>query len=147
MAVVSVCLFNVLLAVALQGFLEILCTKVLHVRSLIKVTKASVPFPWTIAKDLFQGFVVRGVVHYAVHRYLLHKYDSVLKTWHLEWQHGVFPFSLVAAYDHPAPYLLSTFVPTFLPAYLFRWHVLTWFIFVMRKWIEGNEPPKVWNKC
>ncbi len=78
-----------------------------------------------------KGFAVRGILIYLLHRYLLHTYDTVFKTWHLKWQHSVrLPFSLIAAFDHPANYLLTQWAPTFLPAYLFRFHVLTWYLFV-----------------
>lgn len=78
-----------------------------------------------------KGFAIRGVLIYLVHRFVLHTYDSPLKQWHHQWQHSVrLPFSLIAAYDHPANYLLSSWLPTFLPAYLFRFHVLTWHLFV-----------------
>jgi hypothetical protein len=89
------------------------------------------PLPWNVVINLLQGFAIRGASHYYIHRYVLHTYDSVLKTWHLRWQHSVdFPFSILAAYDHPAIYLLSTWIPTVLPAYVFRWHALTWFAFL-----------------
>nr|OQO21997.1 hypothetical protein B0A51_12349 [Rachicladosporium sp. CCFEE 5018] len=128
--IAGVATLNVLLAIALQAALEVLTTDFLHARSILKVT-SMVPLPWNIAKDLLKAIAVRGVVHYLVHRYLLHTYDSPLKTWHLQWQHSVrLPFSVVAAYDHPVCYLLAVWVPAFLPAYLFRFHVLTWHIFV-----------------
>jgi hypothetical protein len=121
---------NVLLSVALQAILEMLFTDVLHLRSILKVTSL-VPLPWSIAKDVVKGLALRGVVHYYIHRYLLHTYDTPLKTWHLQWQHRVqLPFSLAAAYDHPVCHLLVNWLPDFLPAYLFRFHVLTWHIFV-----------------
>lgn len=82
--------------------------------------------PWTIFLDLLKGFVLRGILHYAIHRGL-HEWQSVLKDWHLQWQHGIsITLGIGAAYDHPVTYLLATFLPTFLPAVLFRWHVLTW---------------------
>ncbi|OQO12250.1 hypothetical protein B0A48_02891 [Cryoendolithus antarcticus] len=128
--IAGIATLNVLLAIALQAALEVLTTDFLHARSILKVT-SMVPLPWNIAKDVLKGLAVRGVVHYLVHRYLLHNYDSPLKTWHLQWQHSVrLPFSIVAAYDHPVCYLLAVWVPAFLPAYLFRFHVLTWHIFV-----------------
>lgn len=123
-------IFNVLLAIALQAVMELLFTGVLRTRSILKVTSA-VPFPWNILKDVAKGLAIRGVLIYLVHRYLLHVYDSPLKTWHLQWQHSVrLPFSLLAAYDHPVNYLLMHWLPTFVPAYLFRFHVLTWHLFI-----------------
>ncbi|KAK6443361.1 hypothetical protein LTR95_000187 [Oleoguttula sp. CCFEE 5521] len=105
--IAGIATLNVLVAVALQAALEVLTTDFLHGRSILKVT-SMVPLPWNIAKDLLKGVALRGVTHYLVHRYLLHTYKSPLKTWHLKWQHSV----------------------PFLPAYLFRFHVLTWHIFV-----------------
>jgi hypothetical protein len=128
--IASVGVANVLLSVALQAVLEMLFTDVLNLRSILKVTSL-VPLPWSIAKDVVKGLALRGVLHYYIHRYLLHTYDSPLKTWHLKWQHSIqLPFSLAAAYDHPVCHLLVNWLPDFLPAYLFRFHVLTWHIFV-----------------
>ncbi|EME87617.1 uncharacterized protein MYCFIDRAFT_209560 [Pseudocercospora fijiensis CIRAD86] len=88
---------NVFVSVLLQAFLEILFSRLLHLRSLIKVSSI-IPLPWSILKDILGGLIVRGVAHYAVHRYYLHTYDTVLKTWHSRWQHSIdFPFSVVAA--------------------------------------------------
>jgi len=126
--VVSVGISNVLLSVALQAGLELLATQVFHLRSILKVTTI-VPLPWTIAKDVAKGLVSRGILRYYVHRYLLHTYNTPLKTWHRSWQHSIrLPFSIIAAYDHPLNYLLSQWLPAFLPAYLFRYHVLSWHI-------------------
>lgn len=134
--VFGVSLSNVLLAVVLQALLEQFCTGALRMRSLLKVTSI-VPLPLNILTDLLKGFVIRGIVHYAVHRWLFHTYDTILKTWHLSWQHSLkFPFSLVASYDHPVCFLLSTWLPTYLPAVLSRWHVLTWHIFLVLTSLE-----------
>jgi len=128
--IASIGVANVLLSVALQAVLEMLFTDVFHLRSILKVT-SFVPLPWSLAKDVVRGLALRGVLHYYIHRYLLHTYETPLKTWHLKWQHSVqLPFSLAAAYDHPVCHLLVNWLPDFLPAYLFRFHVLTWHIFV-----------------
>ena len=128
--VIGISLANVLLAIALQGLLELLFTEVFHVRSILRVTTI-VPLPWNILKDIAIGFALRGILMYAAHRYLLHTYDTPLKDWHLQWQHSIsLPFSLAAAYDHPVNHLVAQWLPTFLPAYLFRFHVLTWHLFL-----------------
>lgn len=128
--IASVGVANVLLSVALQAILEMLFTDFFNLRSILKVT-SFVPLPWSIAKDVVKGLALRGVLHYYIHRYLMHTYDSPLKTWHLKWQHSIrLPFSLAATYDHPVCHLLVNWLPDFLPAYLFRFHVLTWHIFV-----------------
>ncbi|TKA68939.1 hypothetical protein B0A49_05346 [Cryomyces minteri] len=128
--VVAVATFNVLLGVALQTGTELLFTEVFHVRSGIKVT-ASLPSPWGIAKDLLSAFAIRGVLHYAIHRYILHSESSFyLSRWHNTWQHSVrAPYAFVATYDHPICYVLSLWVPTYAPALLFRFHVLKYHLF------------------
>jgi hypothetical protein len=124
--VTLVAISNVLLSIALQAVLEYLSTQVLHTRSLLRVT-VTVPLPWTLLKDVVKGLAVRAVLRYTIHRYLLHTYQTPLKSWHLTWQHSVaLPFSLVAAYDHPFNYLASQWIPAFFPACFFRFHVLAW---------------------
>lgn len=121
---------NVFLGVLLQVALEVLATRIFHLKSILRVT-VSVDLPWNIIKDVARGYALRGILHYVVHRHALHAHEGPLKSWHLEWQHRVkVPFSLVAAYDHPANYLLAQWLPTFLPAYLFRFHVFTWCLFL-----------------
>ena len=127
--IVGFALFNVALSTLLEVILELFCTGVLRTRSIFRVTSI-VPLPWNILKNVAGGFVFRGILIYVAHRYL-HTYDSPLRTWHLQWQHSVsLPFSLAAAYDHPVNYLLVQWLPTFLPAYIGRYHVLTWHLFV-----------------
>ena len=55
---------NVLLGVALQSGIELLCTQVLHVRSALKITTA-IPLPWSIAFDLVKGLLLREVSRYS----------------------------------------------------------------------------------
>ena len=40
------------------------------------------------------------------------------------------PYSLIASYDHPLPYLIHAFIPTFLPALAFRFHILTYLLYL-----------------
>lgn len=50
---------------------------------------------------------------------------------HANWQHTIpAPFSLVAHYDHPIAYLIHVFLPTYLPAVLFRFHLLTYLLYL-----------------
>lgn len=51
---------NVLLGVAVQSSVELLFTKVLHIRSALKVT-TTLPMPWGIAIDLIRGLFLREV--------------------------------------------------------------------------------------
>ena len=127
--VIGVAALNISLSILLELVLELLTTGVFRMRSVFKVT-SFVPLPWNILKHVVGGLIFRGLLIYGAHRFL-HNYDSPLRTWHLQWQHSVsLPFSLVAAYDHPVNYLLMQWLPTFLPAYLVRFHVLTWHLFL-----------------
>lgn len=68
---------------------------------------------------------------YVFHRYGLHSEQSPLTKTHANWQHTVpAPFSLVAHYDHPIAYLIHVFLPTYLPAVLFRFHLLTYLLYL-----------------
>ena len=64
--VVSWAVFNVVLAIALQAALEWLATDVLHIRSLLAIKAGAwslnhLPNPWTMAKHLLLGLVLRNV--------------------------------------------------------------------------------------
>jgi len=129
-SVVGVSTFNVCLSITLQMGIELLLTKGLQMRSSLKVTTL-VPTPWAMAKDLLKAFILRGVMHYAIHRYVLHApaRRSVLAKWHKNWAHSLnCTFSIVAAYDHPVCFLLAHWLPVYLPAVVLRLHVLTWLI-------------------
>lgn len=125
--------FNVLFSILLQAAIELLLTHVLHFRSAFRVS-TSVPLPWTIAKDLLRAILLRGLLHYPIHRYILHgsrRGNSPLSRWHASWAHSLrFPFALAAAYDHPVTYQLVHWLPVYLPAALARVHVLTWHLLV-----------------
>ena len=51
---------NVLLSIALQMGIELLFTQGLHIRSVLRFS-TSVPFPWSIAKDVLLGLLLREV--------------------------------------------------------------------------------------
>lgn len=130
--IVGVATFNTLLAIAVQAVIEFLLTEFVHFRSGLRVS-TFIPPPWSILKDVLRAIVIRGFLHYAVHRYVLHASarSSPLARWHRDWAHSIrYPFSLAAAYDHPVCYLLAQWLPVYLPALLFRYHVLTWHILV-----------------
>jgi hypothetical protein len=66
-----------------------------------------------------------------MHRYALHHPRSYLTKLHNEWYHDLsLPFPLTAHYDHPLVYLAHKFVPTYLPALLFRFHMLTYLVYI-----------------
>lgn len=49
----------------------------------------------------------------------------------MSWQHSVSPpYALVANYDHPLPYVIHVFLPTYLPAVMSRFHLLTFYLYL-----------------
>ena len=50
---------------------------------------------------------------------------------HLSWQHSVSPpYSFVANYDHPIPYLIHVFFPAYIPALFFHFHLITYYVYL-----------------
>lgn len=50
-----------------------------------------------------------------------------MSTWHQSWHHSTtLPYSFLAAYDHPVCYLLHRFLPLYIPAIIFRFHIMTY---------------------
>ncbi|OBT72426.1 hypothetical protein VF21_08201 [Pseudogymnoascus sp. 05NY08] len=124
--VIGVSLFNILLSVGIQVAVEFLFTEVFHMRSAMKIT-TTLPMPWSIAKDVLRGLVIREVLQYYIHRFL-HRpaHPNTFSTLHKNWNHSITaPYSFTAYYDHPLPYLLLHFLPLYLPTLLFRPHILT----------------------
>lgn len=71
------------------------------------------------------------MLQYVIHRYALHSPASFVTKHHKSWYHSLkSPFPLTTHYDHPVPYLLSNFIPTYGPAALFRFHLLTYLIYL-----------------
>lgn len=72
-----------------------------------------------------------------MHRYALHSKSSFLATYHKNWYHKLkAPFPLTAHYDHPLAYLVYKFIPTYAPALLFRFHMLTYLVYLFTVSIE-----------
>jgi hypothetical protein len=72
------------------------------------------------------------VLTYILHRALLHSQSRNRFTEaHLNWQHAFSrPTAILAAYDHPTNYLLARWTPVFLPAVIWRMHLLTWYLWL-----------------
>lgn len=72
-----------------------------------------------------------------IHRFVLHSDKSFLAKYHLYWYHSLrAPYPLTAHYDHPLTYLVLNFIPTYAPAVLFRFHMLTYLLYLMMVSIE-----------
>ncbi|KAF7513393.1 hypothetical protein GJ744_009814 [Endocarpon pusillum] len=124
-------LANLFQGVLLQAGVEVLLTRFLGTKSALKVT-TSLPMPWGIFMDLLRGWVFREIFGYVLHRYALHDARSPLTQYHEGWYHSIAaPFPMSASYDHPIAYIFRNFLPTFGPALLFRFHLLTYIIFLI----------------
>ncbi|CAI7660907.1 unnamed protein product [Penicillium glandicola] len=125
-------LFNLFLGIAVQGVLETLLVRTLGKRSALKVS-LKLPMPFEICKDLTMAMLGREFLTYVLHRYALHsKMSPLLAKWHRNWYHSLpAPFPLTAHYDHPIPYLVTKFIPTYGPAIIFRFHMLTYLLYLL----------------
>ncbi|KAJ5158623.1 uncharacterized protein N7500_008274 [Penicillium coprophilum] len=125
-------LFNLCLSIAVQGVLETILVQTLGKRSALKVS-LKLPMPFEICKDLTMAMLGREFLTYVLHRYALHsRWSPVLARWHRSWYHALpAPFPLTAHYDHPIPYLVTKFIPTYAPAIIFRFHMLTYLLYLL----------------
>lgn len=100
--------------------------------------------PWTMARDVLRALAIREVsssfkspkgqsmltisaqvLQYYIHRHL-HQSCTLPACLHKSYAHSITaPYSFTALYDHPLPYILTTFLPIYLPSILFRTHILT----------------------
>ncbi|KAF5864483.1 hypothetical protein ETB97_007587 [Aspergillus alliaceus] len=75
--------------------------------------------------------VIEEILAYNIHRFILHSPDYQVSQYHRKWYHSLrAPFPLTAHYDHPVAYLLSSFIPTYLPAMFFRFHMLSYLLYL-----------------
>ncbi|KAI9738990.1 MAG: hypothetical protein M1818_005304 [Claussenomyces sp. TS43310] len=126
--VVGLSLFNVCLGVAIQAGVEFILTQLLEVRSALKLT-TTLPMPWSIAKDVARGLLLREILQYYLHRILHPSSPNYLSNLHKSYHHSIIaPYSFASHYDHPLPYLFWRFLPTYLPCALFRVHLLTYLL-------------------
>lgn len=130
--IVAWSLFNTLLGLAIQALTELLFTRIFAIRSALRVT-TTLPTPFAIVKDLLRGYVLREIIAYSFHRFILHPQGrpNALSISHDRWYHAEIssPFPMSATYDHPTAYLVQTFFPAYLPAVVFRFHLLTYMVY------------------
>ncbi|KAM0140502.1 hypothetical protein ACHAP3_002809 [Botrytis cinerea] len=127
--VVGISLFNIFLGIGIQAGFEMVLTEILHYKSALRVT-TTLPMPWSIAKDALKCLLVREFIQYYTHRFILHARSSnLLSRGHKSYHHSITsPYAFVAHYDHPASYILFRFIPIYLPAVIFRVHLLTYLL-------------------
>ncbi|KAA8912290.1 sterol desaturase [Sphaerosporella brunnea] len=128
--VIGWALLNTVLAVAVQGAIEFFFTEVLGKKSALKIS-SKLPLPGELLWGVFRGIVLREISQFYIHRFVLHDESGFLARAHQTWQHSIAaPWSVVAQYDHPVAHVVGRALPTYLPAVLFRFHLLTWFLFL-----------------
>ncbi|KAG9248790.1 hypothetical protein BJ878DRAFT_538000 [Calycina marina] len=128
-AVVALSMFNICVTAALQAVIELLLTEFLSWPSALKVT-TTLPMPWNIVKDILRALFLREGLQYYIHRFILHPTTPTrLSKLHATYFHSITsPYSFTAHYDHPFSYILFRFLPTYLPAAIFRTHLLTYLL-------------------
>lgn len=136
-SVLGLSIFNICMGIAIQAGVEILFTEVLQIRSALKVT-TTLPMPWSIGKHIAQGYIVREIFQYYTHRYILHaKRATLISRLHNDYHHSIrSPYSATTHFDHLVPYLLFRFLPVYLPAIIFRFHLLTYLLFLSLTTLE-----------
>jgi sterol desaturase/sphingolipid hydroxylase (fatty acid hydroxylase superfamily) len=67
----------------------------------------------------------------------LHQNRSVLSNLHKKWNHSITaPYAFAAYYDHPVTYLILRVLPVYVPALIFRPHILTHLILLALTTLE-----------
>ncbi|KAF7588838.1 hypothetical protein BBP40_005085 [Aspergillus hancockii] len=123
-------ILNLCLGLATQTVIEEVLTSVFGMRSALRVSM-KLPMPWEMVKDLLRGLLGREILTYNFHRFVLHSPDYTVSKYHRTWYHSLrTPFPLTAHYDHPLAYLLTNFLPTYSPAMFFRFHILTYLLYL-----------------
>ncbi|KAI9661488.1 MAG: hypothetical protein M1831_003010 [Alyxoria varia] len=130
--IVGISTLNIFLSTAVQIAMELFVTQVLGIRSALRIT-SRLPVPWLLAKDLARGLLIRAILSYYIHKHLLHspEWSPFLTRMHVRYAHSLtttMPFA--GAYDHPLPYLVHKWLPLYLPALIFRFHILSFLLLV-----------------
>ncbi|KAJ9149110.1 Sterol desaturase family protein [Pleurostoma richardsiae] len=114
-------------------------------------TGTTLPLPWQIVKHVALLSLGREVLTYYIHRTILHAHPlsrggsarasrstSRVADMHASYAHArrAPPYSLALLADHPLPFLLYRFLPSYLPALAVRPHLLTYLAFVALTTIE-----------
>jgi hypothetical protein len=126
---------NILLSTLLQTATALLL-KAFHPAYPTLNVSISLPAPFRMFTDLLKGYLARELLTYTTHRFLLHSDSSApipsyLTAVHESWYHSLpTPIPLSASYDHPLAYAVRVFIPQILPAIFFRFHLLTYLLYL-----------------
>lgn len=110
-------LVNVVLPVCIQAGIEYFLTQAYVFPSALRLPR-TLPMPGTILWDVFWVFVLRAVIGYTVHRYVLHDPRGGRQSdWHWTYVHekwGSRVTPLLPLLDHPINHLLGSWLPIYL---------------------------------
>jgi sterol desaturase/sphingolipid hydroxylase (fatty acid hydroxylase superfamily) len=125
-------LLNQGIATAIQGLVHAAFAYLLTPKYSLFNIGTTLPMPWNIIKDTLVILILREILTYPIHRYVLHNRRNFPRCARLHQVHHQYAespcFALKAHYAHPLDYLLLQFLPLYLPAYLYRLHLLTFFV-------------------
>ena len=125
-------LMNQVIATAIQGAVQSTYAQLLMRKVPVFDIGTTLPMPWNIVKDILLILAIREVITYVLHRHVLHNPRRFRKLSRYHCVNHNFPktptFALKAHYAHPLDYFLIQFLPLYLPAYLLRVHLLTFFL-------------------
>jgi len=127
-----IALTNQLLATGLQCLIHFSYSSLLMKKQPVFDAGTTLPLPWNMISDILLILCIREIITYSLHRYLLHnpsRYKTLSRLHAVHHRYAKSPcFSLKAHYAHPLDYFLLQLVPLYLPAYLRRVHLLTFFL-------------------
>ena len=125
-------LLNQLFATAIQGGIQFTYSQLLMRKTSVFHIGITPPLPLSIIKDILLILTIREVITYVVHRYILHnsrRFSQLSRFHNMHHQFAKYPvFALKGQYYHYIDYFLIQFCPLYLPAYLLRVHLLTFFL-------------------
>jgi Fatty acid hydroxylase superfamily len=125
-------LMNQAIATGIQGVVQFIYAKLLMHKEPVFNIGTTLPFPWQIGKEILLILMLREIITYVLHRFVMHntrRYTRLTRLHQVSHNYAKSPmFALRASYAHPLDYFLLQFLPLYLPAYLRRVHLLTFFL-------------------
>ena len=132
---------NQVIATGIQGLLHALFVYTLAPKYPLFNIGTTLPMPWNIIKHTLIVLSLREILTYSIHRFLLHNTQRFTRLPRFHTIHHKYAdspcFALKADYAHPVDYIILQFIPLYLPAYLFRIHLLTFFFILAIVSIES----------
>jgi hypothetical protein len=125
-------LMNQVIATSIQGAIQFAWSRLLMYKAPVFDIGTTLPMPWNLATDVVSILAIRECLTYTLHRFILHnsrRFPSLTRFHSIRHKFAKTPmFALKAHYGHPLDYFLLQFLPLYLPAYLLKVHLLTFFL-------------------